>query len=139
MNAVITVFCSLKNIKTFNSTTMIKVLHNNTCSKSRAILEHLDENNVPFEIIDFMETPLTELELKTLLKKLNTDVQGLIRKNDRIYQERYIGKNFSEDEWIKILVENPALIQRPILIKGSVAMVGRPIENVRFFRLNTEK
>ena len=133
MNAVITVFCSLKNIKTFNSTTMIKVLHNNTCSKSRAILEHLDENNVPFEIIDFMETPLTELELKTLLKKLNTDVQGLIRKNDRIYQERYIGKNFSEDEWIKILVENPALIQRPILIKGSVAMVGRPIENVRFF------
>ena len=133
MNAVITVFCSLKNIKTFNSTTMIKVLHNNTCSKSRAILEHLDENNVPFEIIDFMETPLKELELKTLLKKLNTDVQGLIRKNDRIYQERYMGKNFSEDEWIKILVENPALIQRPILIKGSVAMVGRPIENVRFF------
>ena len=133
MNAVITVFCSLKNIKTFNSTTMIKVLHNNTCSKSRAILEHLDENNVPFEIIDFMETPLTEIELKTLLKKLNTDVQGLIRKNDRIYQERYMGKNFSEDEWIKILVENPALIQRPILIKGSVAMVGRPIENVRFF------
>ena len=133
MNAVITVFCSLKNIITFNSTTMIKVLHNNTCSKSRAILEHLDENNVPFEIIDFMETPLTELELKTLLKKLNTDVQGLIRKNDRIYQERYIGKNFSEDEWIKILVENPSLIQRPILIKGSVAMVGRPIENVRFF------
>ena len=112
---------------------MIKVLHNNTCSKSRAILEHLDENNVPFEIIDFIETPLTELELKTLLKKLNTDVQGLIRKNDRIYQERYMGKNFSEDEWIKILVENPALIQRPILIKGSVAMVGRPIENVRFF------
>ena len=133
MNAVITVFCSLKNIITFNSTTMIKVLHNNTCSKSRAILEHLDENNVPFEIIDFMETPLTELELKTLLKKLNTDVQGLIRKNDRIYQERYMGKNFSEDEWIKILVENPSLIQRPILIKGSVAMVGRPIENVRFF------
>ena len=133
MNAVITVFCSLKNIITFNSTTMIKVLHNNTCSKSRAILEHLDENNVPFEIIDFIETPLTELELKTLLKKLNTDVQGLIRRNDRLYQERYMGKNFSEDEWIKILVENPALIQRPILIKGSVAMVGRPIENVRFF------
>ena len=112
---------------------MIKVLHNNTCSKSRAILEHLDENNVPFEIIDFMETPLTELELKTLLKKLNTDVQGLIRKNDRLYQERYMGKDFNEDEWIKILVENPSLIQRPILIKGSVAMVGRPIENVRFF------
>lgn len=112
---------------------MIKVLHNNTCSKSRAILEHLDENNVPFEIIDFMETPLTEMELTTLLKKLNTDVQGLIRKNDRLYQEKFAGKDYSEEEWIKILTENPSLIQRPILIKGPVAMVGRPIENVRFF------
>ena len=112
---------------------MIKVLHNNTCSKSRAILEHLDENNVPFEIIDFMETPLTEMELSTLLKKLNTDVQGLIRKNDRLYQEKFAGKDYSEEEWIKILTENPSLIQRPILIKGAVAMVGRPIENVRFF------
>ncbi len=112
---------------------MIKVLHNNTCSKSRAILEHLDENNVPFEIIDFMETPLTEMELTTLLKKLNTDVQGLIRKNDRLYQEKFAGKDYSEEEWIKILTENPSLIQRPILIKGAVAMVGRPIENVRFF------
>lgn len=112
---------------------MIKVLHNNTCSKSRAILEHLDENNVPFEIIDFMETPLTEMELTTLLKKLNTDVKGLIRKNDRLYQEKFAGKDYSEEEWIKILTENPSLIQRPILIKGAVAMVGRPIENVRFF------
>ncbi|MBH1959632.1 MAG: arsenate reductase (glutaredoxin) [Flavobacteriia bacterium] len=112
---------------------MIKVLHNNTCSKSRAILEHLDENNVPFEIIDFMETPLTEMELTTLLKKLNTDVQGLIRKNDRLYKEKFSGKEYSDEEWIKILTENPSLIQRPILIKGPVAMVGRPIENVRFF------
>ena len=112
---------------------MIKVLHNNTCSKSRAILEHLDENNVPFEIIDFMESPLTELELKTVLKKLNTDVHGLIRKEDKLYQEEFAGKDYSEEEWIKILAENPSLIQRPILIKGSVAMIGRPIENVKFF------
>jgi len=80
-----------------------------------------------------METPLTEMELTTLLKKLNTDVQGLIRKNDRLYQEKFAGKDYSEEEWIKILTENPSLIQRPILIKGPVAMVGRPIENVRFF------
>ena len=59
---------------------MIKVLHNNTCSKSRAILEHLDENNVPFEIIDFMETPLTELELKTLLKKAQHRYTGTYQK-----------------------------------------------------------
>ena len=95
--------------------------------------EYLDENNVPFEIIDFMESPLTEMELTTVLKKLNTDVQGLIRKNDPLYQEKFAGKTYSNEEWIKILAENPSLIQRPILIKGPVAMVGRPIENVKFF------
>jgi len=126
-------FITVKKFLTFNSTAMIKVLHNNTCSKSRAILEHLDENNVPFEIIDFLENPLTEIELKTLLKKLNTDVQGLIRKDDKLYREKFAGKEYSDDEWIEILAENPSLIQRPILIKGSVAMIGRPIENVKFF------
>lgn len=112
---------------------MIKVLHNNACTKSRAILEHLDENNVHFEIIDFIENPLSEIELKTVVKKLNSDVQDLVRKNDPLYREKFCDKEYSEEEWIKILVENPSLIQRPILIKGSVAMIGRPIENVRFF------
>lgn len=112
---------------------MIKVLHNNNCSKSRAILEHLDENNVPFEIIDFIENPLSEIELKTVLKKLNTDVQGLIRKNEVLFKEKFANQDLSDDEWIKVLVQNPSLIQRPILIKGNVAMIARPIENVNFF------
>ncbi|TXF78898.1 arsenate reductase family protein [Chryseobacterium sp.] len=112
---------------------MIKVLHNNSCSKSRAILEHLDENNIHFEIIDIIENPLSEIELKTLLKKLNLKVDGIIRTGDDLYKEKFAGKELSEDEWIKVLVENPSLIQRPILIKGSVAMVGRPVENVKFF------
>lgn len=112
---------------------MIKVLYNNSCSKSRAILEHLDENNVPFEIIDFVENPLSEMELKTVLKKLNTDVHGLIRKSDPLYKEKYGDKELSDDEWVKILIENPSLIQRPILIKGHIAMIARPVENVKFF------
>lgn len=112
---------------------MIKVLYNSSCSKSRAILEHLDENNVPFEIIDFVENPLSEMELKTVLKKLNTDVHGLIRKTDPMFKEKYADKEFSDDEWVKILIENPSLIQRPILIKGHIAMIARPVENVKFF------
>ena len=112
---------------------MIKVLHNNSCSKSRAILEHLDENNVAFEIIDIIQNPLSETELKTVLKKMNADVHAIIRKNDPLFREKFEGQELSEEEWIKILAENPSLIQRPILIKGSVAMIGRPIENVKFF------
>lgn len=112
---------------------VVKVLHNENCSKSNAVLEYLDENGVPFEIINIVEDPLSELEIKTVLKKLNQNVFHIIRKNEKLYVEKYAGKNLSEDEWIKILAENPSLIQRPIIIKGPVAMLGRPVENVKYF------
>lgn len=112
---------------------MIKVLHNNSCSKSNAILEYLDENNVQFEIIDIVNDPLSETEIKTVLKKLGAEPLDIVRKNETLYKEKFADKNFSDEEWIRILHENPSLIQRPILIKGSVAMIGRPIENVKFF------
>ena len=111
----------------------VKVLHNGNCSKSNAVLEYLDENGVPFEIINIIEEPLTVQEIKTVLKKLNQNVFHIIRKNEKLYLEKYAGKNLSEEEWIKVLSENPSLIQRPILIKGSVAMLGRPVENVKYF------
>lgn len=112
---------------------LVKVLHNGSCSKSNAVLEYLDENGVPFEIINMTEDPLSILEIRTVLKKLNQSVFYIIRKTEKLYMDNFANKNFSEDEWIKILSENPSLIQRPILIKGSVAMLGRPIDNVKFF------
>ncbi|NML57644.1 ArsC/Spx/MgsR family protein [Chryseobacterium cheonjiense] len=112
---------------------LVKVLHNGNCSKSNAVLEYLDENGVPFEIINMMEEPLSVQEIKTVLKKLNQNVSDIIRKNEKLYLEKYAGKNLSEEEWIQVLSENPSLIQRPILIKGSVAMLGRPVENVKYF------
>ncbi|OVE61753.1 ArsC/Spx/MgsR family protein [Chryseobacterium mucoviscidosis] len=112
---------------------LVKVLHNGNCSKSNAVLEYLDENGVPFEIINIVEDPLSELEIKTVLKKLNQSVFHIIRKTDKLYLENFADKNLSEEEWVKVLAENPSLIQRPIIIKGSVAMLGRPIENVKYF------
>ncbi|MBB6330816.1 arsenate reductase [Chryseobacterium sediminis] len=112
---------------------VVKVLHNGNCSKSNAVLEYLDENGVSFEIINIVEDPLSILEIRTVLKKLNQSVFHIIRKTDKLYIEKYADKNYSEEEWLKILSENPSLIQRPILVKGSVAMLGRPIENVKFF------
>ncbi|MEC3875291.1 ArsC/Spx/MgsR family protein [Chryseobacterium salviniae] len=112
---------------------IVKVLHNGNCSKSNAVLEYLDENGVPFEIINIIEEPLSVQEIKAVLKKLNQSVFHIIRKNEKLYLEKYAGKNLSEEEWIHILAENPSLIQRPILIKGSVAMLGRPVENVKYF------
>lgn len=112
---------------------MIKVLHNGNCSKSNAVLEYLDENGVQFEIINIVEDPLSVLELKTVLKKMNQSVFHIIRKEEKLYLEKFAGKDHSKEEWLQILSENPSLIQRPIIIKGSVAMLGRPLENVKFF------
>ena len=112
---------------------MIKILHNNSCSKSRGILEYLDENGVSFEIIDFIKDPLSETELRTVLKKLHCPVLDIVRTNEKIYKEQFRDKDLCDDDLIQMLLQNPSLIQRPILIKGSVAMVGRPIENVKFF------
>ena len=112
---------------------MVKILYNNSCSKSRGILEYLDENGIPFEIIDFIQNPLSELELKTVLKKLRIAAKDLIRKNENIFKEMYSDKELSEEEWIQVMLKNPSLIQRPILIKDSVAMIGRPVEVAKFF------
>lgn len=112
---------------------MIKILYNNSCSKSRGILEYLDENGVPFEIIDFIQNPLSEMELRTVLKKLRMAAKDLIRKNEKIFKDVYFDKDYSEDEWIQVMLKNPSLIQRPILIKDSVAMIGRPVEVAKFF------
>lgn len=112
---------------------MIKVLHHSSCSKSIAVLEHLDENGVPFEIINIIEDPLSELEIRTVLKKLGFSVQQIIRKSDKFFVEHFADKTYTDDEWIAVLHRHPELIQRPILIKGPIAIIGRPVENVKLF------
>ena len=113
---------------------MIKILHNNSCSKSRAILEHLDENNVKFEIIDFIENPLSKMEIKTVLKKLNCTASEILRQNEVEFKTLNVNlEEVSNDELVDILFLHPNLIQRPILIKDKIAMIGRPLENVKYF------
>lgn len=86
-----------------------------------------------FEIIDIIANPLSEVELRTLIKKLGVAPKEVIRFFDPVYKEKYGEKLLSDEETFQVLLENPQLMQRPILIKGNLAMVGRPIENVRFF------
>lgn len=112
---------------------MLKILHNNSCSKSRSVLEFLDENGVEFELIDIVNDPLSVLEIQTLLKKLDLGPLDIVRKNEPLYKSTYADKNLTDAEWIEVLSKNSNLIERPILIKGSLAMVARPIEKAKFF------
>ncbi|HHH50081.1 MAG TPA: arsenate reductase (glutaredoxin) [Saprospiraceae bacterium] len=109
----------------------MKIYHNPRCSKSRQTLAILQENGVEPEIILYLtDTPSRE-ELQSLLKKLDMKAEQIIRKGEAIYKEKYKGKNLTEEEWIDAMVEHPKLIERPIVVNGDAAVLGRPPENVK--------
>ena len=110
---------------------MLKIYHNNRCSKSRETLQIIKDANAEVEIIDYLKTPPTEDELRKILTQLNLPVEYLIRKSEALYKSDFKGKELSEDEWIKVLVQNPKLIERPIVVSDDgEAILGRPPVNV---------
>lgn len=109
----------------------IIIYHNNRCSKSKNTLAILEEKNVDFEIVNYLENPPSETELDSILQKLGKKPQEIVRKGEQIFKDLGLkNANFSRQEWIKTLVENPKLIERPIVVKGEKAVLGRPPENV---------
>lgn len=108
----------------------MEIFHNPRCSKSRQALSLLHEKGANPEIVLYLETPPSEEELKEILSKLNVRPEELVRKGETLYKENFKDQKFTDDEWIKILSENPKLIERPILINGDKAVIGRPPENV---------
>ena len=108
----------------------MKIYHNPRCSKSRQGLKILQDAGKEVEIVEYLKTPPTVDELKDIVKKLGIPAEKLIRKNEAIFKENFKDKSFSDDEWIKIMVENPKLIERPIVV-GDRAVLGRPPENIR--------
>lgn len=111
----------------------MKILHNNRCSKSRCALELLQDRGVDFEIVRYLDEPLSKFELKELLVKLNLPIEDVIRKGENEFKENYKGKKMSENEWLDALVRFPKLLERPIVIKGDKAIIARPPERVAEF------
>lgn len=108
----------------------IKIYHNTRCSKSRCALELLEKKKINPEIVEYLKTPLTEKEIRELLKLLGLKAIDIVRKGEELYKEKYKDKKMSEADWIKILAKNPVLIERPIVVKGNKAVIGRPPELV---------
>lgn len=109
----------------------MKIYHNPRCRKSRETLALIEEKGVKPEIIMYMTgEELSQKELKDILKKLGMKASEIVRKGEKIYKEDYKGKSITEAKWLKILIANPKLIERPIVLKGSKAILGRPPENV---------
>ncbi len=109
---------------------MIKIYHNPRCRKSREGLDLLEKSGKDFEVVLYLENVPTPNELQTILKQLGIPAMELIRKNEAIWKEKYKGKTLSENEIINAMVENPKLIERPIVVNGNRAVIGRPLEEI---------
>jgi len=108
----------------------MQIYHNPRCRKSRETLAIIQEKGVEPEIVEYLKTPIDEATLKDILDKLGMAPMDITRKEEKLFKEDFKGKELSDAEWIKILVDNPVLIQRPIVIKDNKAILGRPPENV---------
>jgi len=109
---------------------MIKIYHNPRCSKSRQGLEILEKSGKEFEIVKYLENVPSEKELTDIIHLLNITPIQLVRKTEKIWKENFKGKELSDKEIIKAMVKNPKLIERPIVINGNKATIGRPSENI---------
>ncbi|MBN8691672.1 MAG: arsenate reductase (glutaredoxin) [Bacteroidetes bacterium] len=106
------------------------IYHNTRCSKSREVLDLLNKNKCAVEIREYLKQPPTKKELKELLAKLGCKPFDIIRKKEEIFIKKFANKKFTDSEWIQILTEHPVLIERPIVIDGYKAVIGRPTELV---------
>lgn len=98
--------------------------------KSNETLSLIEKKNVTPVVIEYLKQTPTASELKEIISMLGIKAEELVRKKEELYKKEYSGKKISENEWIKILVKNPVLIERPIVVKGKKAVLGRPPENV---------
>ena len=109
----------------------VTIYHNPRCSKSRQTLQLLEENGVSPEIVLYLETPPSAKDIKQLLGKLGIGARDLLRKGEDAYKENNLSdQSLSDEQLIAAMVEFPKLIERPIVVKGDKAVLGRPPENV---------
>lgn len=112
---------------------MIQIYHNPRCGKSRNCLAFIQEKNQEVEIIKYLEQQLNFEELVLIIKKLNCKPIEIVRVKEKNWIENFKGKIMSDDEIIQAMVSNPILIERPIVIKGEKAIIGRILEEVSQF------
>lgn len=105
------------------------IYHNPRCSKSRESLKILEEAKASVQVVEYLKNPLTESELKEVLKKLGIPAKDILRTKESIFQELKVDLE-NEDEIIKAIVDHPILLERPIVVSNNRAVIGRPPENV---------
>jgi arsenate reductase len=112
---------------------MIKIYHNPRCSKSREGLKILEESGKDFLIVKYLDIPMKKEEIKKVLELLDISAEELIRKNEKVWKENYKDQDLSEEDLLEAMQEHPKLIERPIVVNGEKAVIGRPPEKIKEF------
>ncbi|MBA5630318.1 arsenate reductase (glutaredoxin) [Moheibacter lacus] len=105
---------------------MIKIYHNNRCSKSREGKQIIEDSGKDFEVVEYMKAPMSKNDLESIIQKLRIRPLDLVRKKEKAWKENFEGQDLTDDEIIQAMIEHPALMERPIVINGRKAVVGRP-------------
>ena len=108
----------------------VVIYHNARCSKSRSACEIVAGRGIEARIVEYLKTPPSRDELCAVLQKLGMKASELVRRGEEEYKQHYAGRTLTEDEWLDALIEHPILIERPIVVRGDRAVVGRPPEKV---------
>ncbi|MEW5675267.1 arsenate reductase (glutaredoxin) [Flavobacterium enshiense] len=109
---------------------MITIYHNPKCSKSREGVCLLEEKGIEFETFKYLDEKITKRELTSIIKKLKIKPIELVRTKEQLWKDNFSSKELSDDEIIDIMLKNHVLIERPIIINGRKAVIGRPIEKI---------
>jgi len=108
----------------------VTIFYNARCSKCREAMDVLVDGNCEIEIVEYLKKFPTKKELKDLLMKLGLKPFDLIRTKEEIFEKKFKNKKFTDAEWLQVIIENPILLERPIVVDGYKAVIGRPVEKV---------
>jgi|SRR5690606_4164761 len=109
---------------------MVKIFHNKRCSKSCAAIDLLEKKGIKLEVQEYLVQVPRKQELRDLLQKLNMSPLELIRKGESIFQQQYKNEQLTDEQWLQVMLDNPILIERPIVVNGNRAVIGRPVERI---------
>ncbi|EMY81786.1 arsenate reductase (glutaredoxin) [Psychroflexus gondwanensis] len=110
---------------------MISIYHNPRCKKSREGLTILEDSGQDFETLKYLDDTPSPEDLKIIIKKMGIKPIELVRKQEQIWKEKFKSKDLSDSEIIEALHDFPKLIERPIVINGEKAIIGRPPEDIK--------
>jgi arsenate reductase (glutaredoxin) len=109
---------------------MIKIYHNPRCRKSREGLNYLQDRGIDFEIIDYLKKGISIKEIREIILKLHVSPRELVRTNEALFKKELKHLHLEDDEWIKVISENPVLLRRPVVLARYKGVIGDPAANI---------